>query len=424
MKLTVIAALIIVILAADICLAIDPDLNARLGIPVQPQSSGETFDQGLINGGLSAGLGGCGDLGVTNQLSDLLSMAQQAAGNAKSWPGLASTALIAYFFPTEYSVSSNLLSEAHKYLAVLSDKCKTYQTARDYMENKDIAGIRKASFAKCMEQNNGDDVFCSKPSNAWYSLFGTQECVSAVDTSLKGVTLPDGTGKDSIKAFFGDVKMCPNGSGGTPPTMTADKVYQANMLFYGPEVDSAVYAARTRYITQDDIKNMKLCVGAGNNNSGGNGGVICPHAETINMIASFPADEQTVFKIKLAERLSLLQTVYSTYSWSSIMNKAASNAQMPVPDAFTTPIAQMTGQKEKEVNDLVKLKNQANGNDGDLSNWERQVMERNSYWQQRQQNVVKAKVQHEAAYGSKGNDATNKVMQQDILQDIKNSYNK
>src|SRR5208283_1507421 len=51
-----------------------------------------------------------------------------------------------------------------------------------------------------------------------------------------------------------------------------------------------------------------------------------------------------------------------------------------VPDAFIMPIAQMTSQKEKEVNNLVRLKVQANGNDGSLSSWENQVMERNSYW--------------------------------------------
>src|SRR5208337_4513123 len=106
----------------------------------------------------------------------------------------------------------------------------------------------------------------------------------------------------------------------------------------------------------------------------------CPHAETINMVATFPADEQAVFAAKLAEHLSLLQTVYNTYNWSSVMNKAASTAQTLVPDAFTAPIAQMTSQKEKEVNNLVKLKVQANGNDGSLSSWESQVMERNSYW--------------------------------------------
>ncbi len=40
----------------------------------------------------------------------------------------------------------------------------------------------------------------------------------------------------------------------------------------------------------------------------------------------------------------------------------------------------MTSQKEKEVNDLVKLKVHANGTDGSLSSWESQVMERNGYW--------------------------------------------
>ncbi len=380
MKLAVLTSMIIVMCLADICHAVDPDLNAKLGIPVQPQSSGETYNQGLIG---SMGLGGCGNLGITNQLNSLISLGQAAISNLGSnGATIAATAAIAYFMPTEYSVISNLLSDARKYLAVLADKCKTYQAARNFLEKTDIAGIRKAAFAKCMEQNGGDDFLCSKPGNAWQYLFGTSGCVSAVDKSLNGVTLPQNTTSATIKSFFGDVKICPDGSGRTPPTLTADLVYQANMSFYGPAVKSAVSAAKTRYLAQTDIQSMNLCIGpgSGNNGSGSNAGIACPHAETINMVATFPTDEQAVFAAKLAEHLSLLQTVYNTYNWSSVMNKAASTAQTPVPDAFTSPIAQMTSQKEKEVNDLVRLKVQANGTDGSLSSWESQVMNRNSYW--------------------------------------------
>jgi len=284
--------------------------------------------------------------------------------------------------PTEYSTVSNLMSMAQKSLALLTQKCNTYQAARGYIENKDTAGMRKAAYAKCMEQTMGDDITCSKPSNAWPYLYGTSGCVSVVDQSLSGVTLPQNTNNVTMKSFFGDFQVCADNSGRTPPTLTADLVYQANMSFYGPAVNSAVSAAQTRYLTQADIQTMNLCVGPGygNNGSGGNAGVSCPHAETINMVATFPADEQAVFAAKLAEHLSLLQTVYNTYSWSSVMNNAAATAQTPVPDAFASPIAQMTSQKEKEVNDLVKLKIHANGNDGSLSSWESQVMERNSYW--------------------------------------------
>jgi len=208
---------------ADICYAVDPELTAKLGIPVQPQSSGETYNQGLIG---SIGLGGCGDLGITNQLNSLISLGQQAVSNLGNNIGtIAATAAIAYFMPTEYSVISSLLSDARKYLAVLADKCKTYQAARNFMEKSDIAGIRKAAFARCMEKNNGDDVLCSKPANAWQYLFGTTGCVSALDKALNGVTLPPGASNSTIKSFFGDLTICPDGSGRTPAILTADKVY-------------------------------------------------------------------------------------------------------------------------------------------------------------------------------------------------------
>ncbi len=424
MRLTLIATLIMVMSIADVCPAIDPDLNARLGIPVQPQDSGETYGPGLLNPSVSMGLGGCGDIGIDNSLGNLLSLAQAAADNAKNLPQIAGMAAMAYFLPTEYSVTANLLSQAQKYLAILADKCKTYQAARQFLESQDVAGIRKASFAKCMEQHNADEVFCSKPSNSWYSLFGTQECVSAVDKSLADVKLPDGDSKESIKAFFGDVKMCRDGSGAIRPVMTAAKVYQANMLFYGPAVDQAVSIAQKRYLTQDDIQKMNLCVGTGNNSNDGNGGVICPNATTINMLATFPDDEQAIFKRKLAEHLSLLATVYNTYRLSALMNRAAAQVKTLSPDAYIAPVGRITGQKQKEVNDLVKLKIQANGNNGDLSNWESRVMERNSYWQQRQQNAARAKAQYESAYGNQGEDAPNRSMQQEINQDMKNSYNR
>ena len=381
MKLTLLSSMLIVMCIADICYAVDPDLNAKLGIPVQPQSSGETFNQ-VFSGVTSTGLGGCGNLGINTSLTNLTNLASQAVGSIQGLSSVATTAMFAYFMPTEYSTVSNLISIAQKYLAVLSDKCKTYQAARDYIENKDAAGIRKAAFAKCMEQTIGDDITCSKPSNAWPFLYGTPGCVSVVDKSLAGVTLAQSTNNATMKSFFGDFQVCADNSGRTPPTLTADLVYQANMSFYGPAVNSAVAAAQTRYLTQADIQMMNLCVGpgSGNNSRGGNAGVTCPHSETINMVATFPADEQAVFTAKLAEHLSLLQTVYNTYSWSSVMNRAASTAQTSVPDAFIMPIAQMTSQKEKEVNDLVKLKVQANGNDGSLSSWESQVMERNGYW--------------------------------------------
>ncbi|MBF0557252.1 MAG: hypothetical protein HQL08_00575 [Nitrospirae bacterium] len=424
MRLTVITSMIVVMSIVDVCHAVDPELNARLGIPVQPQSSGETFNQGLIG---SMGLGGCGDLGITNQLNSLISLGQQAISNLGNNIGtIAATAAIAYFMPTEYSVVSNLLSDARKYLAVLADKCKTYQAARNYMEKSDIAGIRKAAFARCMEQNGGDDFLCSKPANAWQYLFGTTGCVSALDKALNGVTLPSGTISSTIKSFFGDVQICPDGSGRTPATLTADKVYQANMLFYGPAVTSGVSTAQTRYLAQSDIQSMNLCIGPANNGNAGNGGgnagsggVICPHAETINMVASFPSDEQAVFTNKLVESLSLLQTVYNTYSWSSMLNKAAAASNAPVPDALTTPINQMTEQKEKELNDLVKLKVQSSGNGGDLSQWEKQVMERNSYWQQ-----LKASQGNETNYGSQifGSSDSSTNDSQSIIDSIKNSY--
>ena len=373
--------MLVVMCIADICYAFDPDLNAKLGIPIQPQSSGETFNQ-VFNGFSSTGLGGCGNLGINTSLTNLTDLASQAVGSIRGLSSTATTAMFAYFMPTEYSTVSNLISIAQKYLAVLSDKCKIYQDARDYIENKDAAGIRKAAFAKCMEQTNGDDITCSKPSNAWPFLYGTPGCVSVVDKSLAAVTLPRNTNNATMKSFFGDFQVCADNSGSTPPTLTVDLVYQANMSFYGPAVNSALSAAKTRYLAQADIQAMNLCVGSGsdNNGSGGNPGVTCPHSETVNMVAAFPADEQAVFAAKLAEHLSLLQTVYNTYSWSSVMNRAASAAQTPVPDAFTMPVAQMTSQKEKEVNNLVKLKVQANGTDGSLSSWESQVIERNSYW--------------------------------------------
>ena len=39
MKLMALAPVIIVMCMADICHAVDPDLNSKLGIPVLPQSS-------------------------------------------------------------------------------------------------------------------------------------------------------------------------------------------------------------------------------------------------------------------------------------------------------------------------------------------------------------------------------------------------
>ncbi len=380
MKLTVLASMIIVICIADICHAVDPELTAKLGIPVLPQSSGATF-QGF-DGVISMGLGGCGNMGINTSLTNLTNLASQSVSSIQNLASIATTAMFAYFMPTEYSTVANLMSMAQKNLALLTQKCNTYQAARGNMENKDTAGMRKAAYAKCMEQTMGDDITCSKPSNAWPYLYGSQGCVSVVDKSLAGVTLPQSINNATMKSFFGDFQVCADNSGRTPPTLTADLVYQANMSFYGPAVNSAVSAAQTRYLTQADIQTMNLCVGPGSGNNGGagNAGVTCPHAETINMVATFPADEQAVFTAKLAEHLSLLQTVYDTYSWSSVMNRAASTTQTPVPDAFTTPIAQMTSQKEKEVNNLVRLKVQANGNDGSLSSWESQVMERNSYW--------------------------------------------
>ena len=199
--------------------------------------------------------------------------------------------MFAYFMPTEYSTVANLMSMAQKNLALLTQKCNAYQTARGNLENKDTAGMRNAAYAKCMEQTMGDDITCSKPSNAWPYLYGTSGCVSVVDKSLVGVTLPQNTNNATMKSFFGDFQACADNSGRTPPTLTADLVYQANMSFYGPAVKRAVSVAQTRYLTQADIVSMNLCVGhgSGNNGSGGNAGVTCPHAETINMIATFPA---------------------------------------------------------------------------------------------------------------------------------------
>jgi hypothetical protein len=379
MKLAVLASIIMVICIADICHAVDPELTAKLGIPVLPQSSGATF-QGF-NGLNTMGLGGCGNMGMNTSLTNLTNLASQSVSSVQNLASIATTAMFAYFMPTEYSTVSNLMSMAQKNLALLTNKCNTYQAARGHMESKDTEGMRKAAYAKCMEQTMGDDITCSKPPNAWPYLYGNQGCVSIVDKSLTGVTLPQNTNNATMKAFFGDFQVCADSSGGTPPMLTADLVYQANMRFYGPAVNNAVSAAQTRYLTQADIQTMNLCVGPGSgSNGGGSPGVTCPHAETINMVATFPADEQAVFAAKLAEHLSLLQTVYNTYSWSSVMNNAAYTAQTPVPDAFTSPIAQMTSQKEKEVNNLVRLKSQANGNDGSLSSWESQVMERNGYW--------------------------------------------
>ncbi len=424
MKRKVIAAMIIVMCLADICHAVDPDLTAKLGIPVLPQSSGTNFNQ--FNGLNTMGLGGCGTMGMNTSLTNLTNLASQAVGSIQSLASVATTAMFAYFMPTEYSTVGNLMSMAQKNLALLTQKCNTYQAARGNMENKDTSGMRKAAYARCMEQTMGDDMTCSMPSNAWQYLYGTPGCVSVMDKSLAGVTLPQNITIDTMKSFFGDFQVCADNSGRTAPTLTADLVYQANMSFYGPAVSSAVSAARTRYLTQADIQSMNLCVGpgSGNNGSGSKGGVTCPHAEAINMVATFPADEQAVFTAKLAEHLSLLQTVYNTYNWSSIMNQAASTAQTPVPDAFTLPIAKMTSQKEKEVNDLVKLKVQANGTDGSLSSWESQVMERNSYWTRAatgQQNETDA---GNSLFGSGtlSNRNTNQNNIQTLINSISNSY--
>ncbi|MBF0560107.1 MAG: hypothetical protein HQL08_15155 [Nitrospirae bacterium] len=424
MRLTVIVSMILVMVVADICHAVDPDLKARLGIPVQPQSLGETYSN---HGGSGTSVGGgCDALGVKTQLSDLSNIAQQAFGSVKDMASAAAVAALAYFTPTEYSVTANILSDARKQLSVMADKCKTYQAARDFMENKDIAGIRKAAYAKCMEQNGGDEdaeVTCSNPSNAWqylssqFSALDGSNCAPVIDNVLAHVNLPGGVSKNTLQSFFGNFKLCAGSSNGIAPTMTASEVYQTNLQqYYSGVVNSALSAAQSSYLSDSDIQTSGLCIGPGN---GGSGGIICPHAETINMVASFPSDEQSVFMNKLAEHLSLLQTVYMTYSWASLLNKAAASAQTPVPDAFTTPITQMTSQKEKEVNDLVKLKVQANGNDGDLSNWEKQVMERNSYWQQ-----LKASQGNETNYGSQifGSPDSSTNNSQNIIDSIKNSY--
>ncbi len=424
MKLAVLVSMIIVICLADICHAVDPETTAKLGIPVLPQSSGATF-QGF-NSLNAMGLGGCGNMGINTSLANLTNLASQSISSVQNLASIATTAMFAYFMPTEYSTVANLMSMAQKNLALLTQKCNTYQAARGNMENRDTAGMRKAAYAKCMEQTMGDDITCSMPSNAWPYLYGTQGCVSVLDKSLTGVALPQNTNSAAMKSFFGDFQVCADNSGSTAPTLTADLVYQANMSFYGPAVNSAVSAAQTRYLTQADIQSMNLCVGpgAGNNGSGGNAGVTCPHAETINMVATFPTDEQAVFTAKLAEHLSLLQTIFMTYNWSSILNKAASTAQTPVPDAFTSPIARMTSQKEKEVNDLVKLKVHANGTDGSLSSWESQVMERNSYWtksatSQQNENDVGNSIFGSGTLSAVGSNQNNS---QTLINSISNSY--
>lgn len=429
MKLTVIASLLLVMGAADLCHAVDPDLNAKLGIPVLPQSSGAIFNQGF-NGISGMGLGGCGNMGINTSLANLTNLASQAVSSIQGLASVATTAMFAYFMPTEYSTVANLMSMAQKNLTLLTQKCNIYQAARGSMENKDTSGMRRAAYARCMEQTMGDDITCSKPSNAWPYLYGTPGCVSVVDKSLAGVTLPQNTDNGTMKSFFGDFQICADNSGRTPPTLTADIVYQANMSFYGPAVSGAVSAAQTRYLAQTDIQAMNLCVGPGavNNNGMGNAGVTCPHAETINMVATFPSDEQAVFAAKLAEHLSLLQTVYNTYSWSSVMNKAASTVQTSVPDAFISPVAKMTDQKEKEVNDLVKLKIQANGNDGSLSSWERQVMERNSYWtksatgQQNESDAGNSLFGSGAVNGISGGQNNNQNNIQTLIDNIVRSY--
>ncbi len=428
MKLTVLACMIIVICIVDICHAVDPETTAKLGIPVLPQNSGATFQ--VFNSLNTMGLGGCGTMGMNTSLTNLMNLASQSVSSIQNLASIATTAMFAYFMPTEYSTVANLMSMAQKNLALLTQKCNAYQAARGNMENKDTAGMRKAAYAKCMEQTMGDDITCSKPSNAWPYLYGTPGCVSVVDQSLTGVTLPQNTNNATMKSFFGDYQVCADNSGRTAPTLTADLVYQANMSFYGPAVSSAVSAAQTRYLAQADIQSMNLCVGPGfgNNGSGGNAGVTCPHAETINMVATFPADEQAVFAAKLAEHLSLLQTIYNTYNWSSVMNKAASTAQTPVPDAFTAPIAQMTSQKEKEVNDLVKLKVHANGTDGSLSSWESQVMERNSYWTKSATGQQNETDTGNSLFGSGtlsavgSNQNTNQSNIQTLINSISNSY--
>jgi hypothetical protein len=436
MKLTVISSLILVMAVADICHAVDPETTARLGIPVQPQSSGESFsNQG--GSGVSVGQGGCGDLGMGTSLGNITnlqsvtSIAQQAVSSVKGMASTGVVAALAYFMPTEYSAAANIMSMAQKQMSVLADKCKAYQAARDSLESKDVSGIRKAAYAKCIENNSGNavgnddaDVYCSDPANAWqylssqFSSMDSSNCVPAIDNVLAGVTLPVGVSKGTLASFFGNFKMCASSSYGTAPTLTADKVYQTNMSWYSNTIDNVVSSAKSSYLSQSDIQTMGLCIGPGNS------GIICPHAETINMIASFPDDEQAVFKNKLAEHLSLLQTVYMTYSWSSLLNKAASNAQTPVPDAFTTPVTQMTNQKEKEVNNLVKLKVQASGNDGDLSRWESQVMERNSYWTRlgtgRQNELDAGNILFGSGTVSNRNNSQNNS--QSVINNIKNNY--
>jgi len=384
------------------------EINVKLGIPAQPRSMGDEYGDGGQVAGLKLGLGSCGDLGIDTSVQNLIGLASQVINNAKGLASAAAMATMSYMMPTEFSVVANLSSQAQKILQILADRCKVYQEARKHLEKEDIAGVRSAAFARCMEKRaklEGDaaQISCSNPETAWQDLWGTSGCISAIDKATENVsTFPDGMDRGTLKAWLGDFKICPNNSNNAvPPRLTTTALNNAVAGAYQNNVMSALGELQRRTLTDADIRAKQLCVGGAAALPGGKAGaVICPTAEGLNMLRGLPAAEQQLYARRLADNLALLETVYRSYAMSAFVQKAgASNPNM----AGLKPemIAQLADKKEKETNAFVKTLQLARGGaDGDLQKWEQQVLERRNYWLAHEQNVTRAEAQRQTVTGA------------------------
>ncbi|MBZ0154939.1 MAG: hypothetical protein K8I29_01840 [Alphaproteobacteria bacterium] len=426
--ITVILTVLVMCSALAPVYALDPELAPRLGIPVNPNDLGETYgdDKGLLSGGLNLSLGSCGDLGIDNSLTNLVGLVYSSVSNAQNLSGSLAMAALAYYLPTEYSAVTNIFAMAQKYLSIFSEKCKTYQEARKYLEKKDISGIRSAAYAKCLEKYGatmGDSVdsVCSNPQTAWQALTGTSECLSVVENALANVNkLPAGMTKETFKYVFGDAKICATNNSAVSPSLTMSSMYSSNKSYYSSKVESAVSSAKSKYHTQDDIANSGLCVGAAAD--GSNKGIICPSAETLYMLSKLPSDEQSLYKQRLIEDLSVYSMVYQVYGMSAIMHKGF-NANSKVAGIDSESVSKLTDAKEKEVNAFVNTLKLAKGADGDLRTWENEVMRRYNYWKDYNQKVNTANSYNDRVYGR---DSTKKSdsLKKAVTSDMKNNYYK
>ncbi|MFO0753579.1 MAG: hypothetical protein U0411_09685 [Thermodesulfovibrionales bacterium] len=403
--------------------AADPELASRLGIPITPNDMGETYgsDKGLLNGGLNLSLGSCGDLGIDNSLSNLVGLVYSSVSNAQSLAGSLAMSALAYYMPTEYSAVTNVFAMAQKYLSIFSEKCRTYQEARKYLEKKDISGIRSAAYAKCLEKYGstmGDsaDSICSNPQTAWQALTGASDCLSVVENALANVdTLPPGMTRDTFKYVFGDTTICATTNSAVSPALTMSSMYSSSKSYYSSVVESALSSAASKYPTQDDIADAGLCVGAAA--GGSNKGIICPSAETLSMLSRLPADEQSLYKQRLIEDLSVYSMVYQVYGMSAVLHKGF-NANSKVAGLESESVAKLTDAREKEVNAFVNTLKLAKGTDGDLRTWENEVVRRFSYWNEQQQRVNAAKQYGDFAKRPPAASDT------DMVNSIKNNYYK